>query len=241
MTGPAWPVAATSGRPGESPRRRRRWRWVLGGAGVLLVLLVAGAAVAVRLQPSPAPLALPAGTPKAPSGSLAGPWHVAPGSTAGFRVRETTIGMSNYVAGRTDAVTGTAVLTGNRVTSCSFGINLTTVTVSGKKQPQFATSLGAGRYPVATVTLARPVALSTPFAAGRTVTITAPADLTLHGITRPVTVTMLARRDGPALQAAGTIPVTFAAWHIKGPAGYGPFGSLADHGTAEFLLVLHRS
>lgn len=42
------------------------------------------------------------------------------------------------------------------------------------------------------------------------------------------------------LDIAGTIPVQFASWHFKGPAGFGPLGSLADRGSAEFLLVLHR-
>ncbi len=50
-----------------------------------------------------------------------------------------------------------------------------------------------------------------------------------------------ARRDGSALQVAGSIPVTLSDWGIKAPAGYGFLGSLADHGVAEFLLVLHRA
>ena len=57
---------------------------------------------------------------------------------------------------------------------------------------------------------------------------------------RPVTVTLTARRDGPVLQAAGSIPVQFARWGIRQPAGFGPLGSLADNGDAEFLLILHR-
>jgi hypothetical protein len=42
------------------------------------------------------------------------------------------------------------------------------------------------------------------------------------------------------LQVAGSIPVSFAEWGIQGPGGAGFFGSLADHGSAEFLLTLHR-
>jgi hypothetical protein len=55
-----------------------------------------------------------------------------------------------------------------------------------------------------------------------------------------VAVTISARRDGSEIQAAGSIPVPFADWRIIGPAGYGLLGSLADHGTAEFRLVLDR-
>ena len=63
----------------------------------------------------------------------------------------------------------------------------------------------------------------------------------MNGVTRPVTVTPTARRDGTALQTAGTIPISFGTWGIKGPKGYGPVGLLASHGTAEFVLVLHRA
>ena len=62
----------------------------------------------------------------------------------------------------------------------------------------------------------------------------------MHGTSRLVTITISGRRNGPALQAAGSIPIAFSDWGIKGPAGYGVFGSLANHGTAEFLLLLHR-
>ena len=62
----------------------------------------------------------------------------------------------------------------------------------------------------------------------------------MDGVTRLATATVSARRDGSALQVAGSIPVTFSAWGIKDPAGYGFFGSLANHGTAEFLVSAHR-
>jgi hypothetical protein len=76
--------------------------------------------------------------------------------------------------------------------------------------------------------------------AGATITVTAPGNLTLRGTTRLVTVTILVRRGGTALQAAGSIPIAFSRWGITEPARYGMVGSLASHGTAEFLLLLHR-
>jgi hypothetical protein len=57
---------------------------------------------------------------------------------------------------------------------------------------------------------------------------------------RQVTFTVSGRRDGSALQVAGSIPVTFSAWNIRGPSGYGFLASLANHGVAEFLLILHQ-
>ena len=55
-----------------------------------------------------------------------------------------------------------------------------------------------------------------------------------------MTATVSARRDGATLEVAGSIPVTFSAWGIKGPAGYGFFAGIANHGTAEFLVSAHR-
>jgi hypothetical protein len=40
--------------------------------------------------------------------------------------------------------------------------------------------------------------------------------------------------------AARSIPITFSSWDIRGPSGYGLLGSLANHGVAEFLLILRR-
>ena len=43
---------------------------------------------------------------------------------------------------------------------------------------------------------------------------------------------------GTAGRVAGSLPVEFHRFGITEPAGYGFLGSLADRGTAEFLLVL---
>jgi hypothetical protein len=226
---------------GRAARRRHWWRWILGGAVALVALITAIAGLAVKLQPSPAPLVLPTGAAAAPVGPLNGTWDVAPGSLAGFRVRETAVGMTNETVGRTSDVTGTVVISGDTVTSATFRVNLATVKVGGKQQPQFAESLGTASHPVAVLTLARPVSLSPALASGATIAATAAADFVMHGASREVPVTFSARRDGSALQAAGSVPVAFSRWGIRGPAGFGFIASLASSGSAEFFLVLHRS
>ena len=158
---------------------------------------------------------------------------------AGFRVRESFLGVGNDVTGRTGDVTGTAVVTAERVARATFRVSLDAITVNGKaRQPQLAQSLDTATHPVATVTLARRLPLPAAFSSGGTITRTAAASLTLNGITRPVTVTLSARRDGTAIEAAGSLPVAFADFGVKGPREYGVFGSLASNGTAEFLLIL---
>lgn len=231
-------VLRDEGPGAESPRRRHWRRWILGGVVALVVLAIAATGVVIKLAPGPAPLALPKEA-AAPSGPLDGTWRVTAGSVAGFRIRETVIGFSNDVTGRTGDVTGTVVLTGAELSRATFQISLGAITVDGKaRQPQLVKSLGVTAHPVATVTLIRPVPLPAAFSAGDMVTRTAAATLTLNGITRPVTVTLSAQRDGTGIEAAGSLPVVFADFRIAGPSGFGVFGSLASNGTAEFLLIL---
>ena len=223
---------------GTSPRRRHWWRWILAGTGALVVLIIVGIGAFIKLQPTLAPLALPAAAANAPAGPLDGTWHVAAGSAAGFRVRESFLWFGNDVVGRTTAVTGTVVISGQQVTEASFRVDLTAITVNGKPQPQVARSLGTKTYPEATITLAGPVTLDPAFASGATLRVMASARLTLRGVSRLVTFPLSGRRDGSALQLTGTIPVAFSAWGITEPAG--SLGTLADRGAAEFLLVLRQ-
>jgi polyisoprenoid-binding protein YceI len=227
--------------PNPSPRkthRGRRWaRRILIVLAALVLLLVASVVLYVKLTPVPAPLTLPF-TTSTPSGSLTGQWDVTAGSTAGFRIRQTVLFASNDVVQRTESVTGSLTITGNQATAGRFTVDLTTLTTDGKPTPQLAISLDTAQHPEAVVAVTAPLTIDPAIASGNAVTI--PAQLSLRGQSHPVTITLTARQNGDALQAAGTIPVAFSDWAIPSPAGYGPFGSLADHGTAEFLLVLHR-
>ena len=243
MTGKVSGRKPTRNRPADAlpagKGRKHRWtRRILFGVVALLALVVLGSWAFIKLQPTLPPLALSAASP--PVGALDGTWAVSAGSVAGFRVPETAFGMSNYTVGRTAAVSGTVVISGNRVTSATVRIDLAALKVNGKAQPQFAKSLDTRTFPDATFALAKPAELGSPFASGATVRVTAAGRLTMDGVTRLATATVSARRDGSALQVAGSIPVTFSAWGIKDPAGYGFFGSLANHGTAEFLVSAHR-
>jgi polyisoprenoid-binding protein YceI len=225
----------------DRPRRRRRWlRWALAGVAALIVILVAAVVVAINLEPVPAPLGIPASVAP-PAGPVDGTWHVASGSVAGFRIRQTMLGVSSYVVGRTEDVTGTVGIADGRVTTAHLRINLAELAFDGKPAPQFKASLETQRYPDATVSLVQPVGLGAAFASGAAATVTATGQLTLHGTTRPATVPLSVRRDAAAVDVAGSFPVTFADWGIPTPPGYGFFGSLADHGVAEFLLVLQQT
>jgi polyisoprenoid-binding protein YceI len=231
---------SSDGKPQASAQRARKLRWVLIGIAVALAVIVAGVGTLLS-RPPPAPLALPGRAAAAPAGELDGAWRVSAGSVAGFRVPQTVLGFGGDVVGRTGAVTGTMAIARAGVTAAAFRIALATLAVSGKKQAQLVTSLSTSAHPMAIIRLARLVRLAPAFVAGATVRGKATGLLTLRGITRMVVIIFAARRNGSELQVAGSIPVSFARWDIKHPAGFGFLGSLADHGTAEFLLTLRRA
>ena len=137
---------------------------------------------------------------------------------------------------QTREIAGTVTVAGGRATTADVRVSLLALTSGSgtRAAPQFGISLDTKRYPVATVDLTRPVPLDAA-------SVTATGTLTLHGVTRTVTVLLALGREGADLDVTGRVPVTFGDYGLAAPAGYGPLGSLADRGDAEFLLVLRRA
>ena len=220
-------------------RKKHRWlRWVVASMGTVLVLAVAGTFVFIHFlgSPVPAPLALPKLTAAAAGNASApinGTWMTGKGSLAGYRVREDFIGPGSSMVGRTSAVTGEVVIAHAEVTSASFRIGLTTVTVNGKAQPQLAKILDTASFPDATFTLTKPITAGSGLVMNKTFAVQATGLLTMHGTTRPVTFQATARYSGSLLEA-GSIPVVFPDWNIHTPE------FLQNHGLLEFLLVLRH-
>ena len=63
--------------------------------------------------------------------------------------------------------------------------------------------------------------------------------LTLHGVTKDISVDLKARLNGSNLEVNGTIPITFADYGISNPSG-GP-ASVGDNGEIELLLVFQKT
>ncbi len=240
-------AAATLGQsqpvPETHPRRsrRRHWRrWILGAILVLGVLVVVTAKVYIATL-TKAPLALPTNVVSTPVGPLDGTWAIATGSEVGFRVEQTVMFMTGDVVGRTNDVDGSLVVSGDQVTSATFIIDLTTVRSGDGSLAQFDLSLDTKAYPTATFTIPQPIVLPPGFVTGAAGSAKVTGQLTMREITHEATVSISGRRDGSTIQVAGSMPIAFKDWAIEGPKGYGPLASVANNGTAEFLLVLEQA
>jgi polyisoprenoid-binding protein YceI len=224
-----------------SPARRER-----GGAVLTLVIvavLVVGAAVAfwwvvIRSDTEPAPEIRTSGT--VPGGTLDGEWRVTPflGSFVQYRVKEQFVGaLESDATGRTSDVRGSLRIAGPIVSDVRVNAQMDTIESDkqGRDKKMKTDGLQTDLFPTASFVLAEPIDLGTPPAKGKKVEANAVGDLTLHGVTRRVTLPLEGRWDGETVQVVGKIPITFADYGIT-PPNIGGFVTVADKGRMEIQL-----
>jgi len=170
-----------------------------------------------------------------------GAWTVADGSQAGYRVKEVLFGQDAEAVGRTSDVTGKITIDGTTVTDGSFTVDLTSVSSDqSRRDNQFhGRIMETSKFPNATFTLTEPIDLGTVPADGTEVKASATGELTVHGVTKPVTFDLVAKHEGGTIAVNGAIPVVFGDYSIPEPS-FGP-ATVQDHGEIEFLLVLSPS
>jgi polyisoprenoid-binding protein YceI len=220
------------------PRRLRRL--IILAVAALVVLLGAAVAVfAIRGSDEPPPPELserPAGTATPASGTES--WQVSSGggTFVGYRVREefVTFGVVDAV-GRTNVVSGTVEVDGDRITAADLEADLGTLRSDESRRDDALRTRGieTARFPTARFRLGEPFALSRSAEQAR-------GDLTLHGQTRPVRVTVRGQRLGAdAIELVGSAPIEFGRFGIEPPSVAG-FVTVRDEGRLEFRLRLRR-
>jgi polyisoprenoid-binding protein YceI len=220
-------------------RVKRRVKWTIIGLVAVFVIVVAGLFLfsGSIVGPAPAPLQLPELRPATTSASTAPPdgtWRAGDGSVAGFRVPESFLAQSGTIVGRTSAVRGSLVISHHEISSSSFQVDLSKLTIGGKQNASFIQILDTNQYPEATLTLTKPIVFPSIPTNGQTISSTAIVSLAMHGITHPVTLTVMARSNGSVLEAIGSAPVLVSDWKLKSPFG------VHNNAVIEFLVVLRR-
>jgi polyisoprenoid-binding protein YceI len=239
-------------------RMTRKSRWVIGIAATVAVL-IAGAGVAAWFvfggnEPPPAALTtLPTSTsPSASSNDPAGgTWTIdatsgslADGSStyAGYRVEEEVSGFgANTAVGRTQDVSGSMTIEGTTITALEVTVDMTTLQSDRPQRDEQLRERGleTDRFPTATFTLTRPIEVGERPKDGTPVELTAVGDLTLHGVTKPVSVPVQAAIGGDRIQAVASLDVALADYDIEKPTGF-LIVSIADTGTIELHLLFEK-
>lgn len=216
----------------------------------------ASAPVASSAEPAvtAAPTLAPVGT-ALPAGALDGTWSVDPGlgsfdydagdfsgSWVGYRVQEQLVGVAGSTAvGRTPDVTGSLTIEGTAVTGASFEANLATLVSDEPMRDGQLRRQGVqtDRYPTAAFVLTEPIELGGLPADGQDVAISAAGDLTIHGVTRPVTIELHAALHGDVIAAVGSLTFPWSDFGMERPSA-ARVVSVADDVTMETQLFFTK-
>jgi len=223
--------------------------WIAGG-----VIVIGGAALAfgpavyadyANSNADAAPTiaaSAPTSTDAAPAtevnaDDLTGTWNIGADSFAGYRVDEVLQGNDVTVTGRTSDVTGELTVDALSLTAATITVDVASIATDESARDAYFrdTAMEVGDFPTATFTLTGPVTLEAPVA-GVAQTLSATGDLTMHGVTQPVTVSLQAALTETGGQVVGSIPVTFSDYGVDAP-DLG-FVSVEDAGSVEFSLNL---
>lgn len=170
-----------------------------------------------------------------------GVWNITQESTLGYRVSEVLGGVDTEGAGRTTQVTGTLTIEATSATAAEFTVDMASITSdSDRRDGQFRDRImSTDDFPTSTFVLTAPIDFGTIPADGEQITATATGELTLRGVTNPVTFEVTAQIDGGRLGVLGSIPVLFSEYEIPDPSN--GFAVVKDNGLLEFVLVFERA
>ena len=233
------------------------------GAVVALIAVAGGAGYVYYfsgLRSAPAQLGLsstptasgtsPATTPAA-AATLTGSWTVSSGSIAGYRIKELFVGQASKheAVARTSTITGgltaSSVSSGYQVNSLTFTADLTSLhsvdSVAGRDVTQrdgvVSRQLDIQQFPTATFTATSASVPSTVSSSAVDVTVT--GKLTIHGVTRDVTVKAKAQLVGGKAEIAGSTSVAMTDYGVSPP--FAPFVTVDPTLLIEFDIFLVRS
>ena len=234
-----------------------RRRVVISAVVVVLVLAVAGgvglwyffsghAPGAASIDQAAGAVASDAARAGATLGTTDGTWNVDTtigsysdysSAWAGFRVQEVLSNIGNNTAiGRTPNVSGQLTLSGQTLSAVHVDVDLTSITSDQpRRDPAIQRTLETNTYPTATFDLTAPVSLPQAPVEGVTYNLTATGTMTVHGVTKAVTVTLQAQLKDSVIVVVGSTPFAFADYGMSAPAAPVVL-SVSDSGTIEFQL-----
>jgi polyisoprenoid-binding protein YceI len=217
----------------------------LGVAGIGVAYFVVFAGSSPQKLALSSPTATPSGSVAASASPTAGTWTVTSGSQAGYRVREqlASLPAPSDAVGRTSSVHGTVTISGSgssaSVSAASITVDVDTLTSDRSIRDARLHRMGleSDRYPTATFVLTNPIALPADASDGQAINVSATGQLTIHGVSKTVTIPMQARLSGSQIELAGSLTFPFSEFGMT-PPSIGGFVTVQDNATMEFDLKL---
>jgi polyisoprenoid-binding protein YceI len=222
-----------------------------GGAGYIYYFSgLRSAPAQLGLSATPIATTSPTVTPAA-TASLTGSWTVTTGSVAGYRINELFVGQSSkhQAVARTSTVSGRLTVsrdsTGYQVSSLTFTADLTSLhsvdTVAGRDVTQrdgvVNRQLDVQQFP--TATFAATSASVTGVITNQAVDVSVTGKLTIHGVTKDVTIKAKAQLVGGKAEIAGSTSISMTDYGVSPPQM--PFVTVDSTLLLEFDIFLVRS
>ncbi len=220
-----------------------------GAGGAWWLGLFSEAEAEVSIEEATAGLDDAAETPDAEPASLddlTGTWTVVAGEQTfvGYRVEEVLANIGDITAvGRSGAVTGTLVAEGTTVTAVDIVADLTQLRSdrSGRDRQMETQALETNTFPEASFTLTSPIEIpAVPTDPTQVVEIAAVGELTLHGVTRPIELSLQGTVSGASLVVVGSTEILMPDYDIDPPRAP-VVASVDELAVMEFSLVFARS
>jgi polyisoprenoid-binding protein YceI len=181
-----------------------------------------------------------------PTGDLAGTWTVGEG-TAGYRVREKLANLPapSDAVGRTNAVTGQVTISGQdgayKANNANFTVDVSQLKSNEDRRDNKIRSIGleTDKFPQATFAAAGPIDIPQDAADGKIVTVQAEGDMTMHGMTKKITIPLQIQRNGTQVQIAGNYEFSWSDFGMTAPS-LPPFVSVTGNPKLEFIIKLSK-
>jgi polyisoprenoid-binding protein YceI len=127
------------------------------------------------------------------------------------------------------------------VQTASFEADLTSLKSDEQRRDTRIRTMGleTDRFPKATFALASPAQVPQDLGAGKQVTVPVTGDLTLHGVTKRITIPLAVAARGTSFEVVGSYSFPMSDFAIT-PPSVQPFVSVEPNATLEFRMVLGR-
>jgi polyisoprenoid-binding protein YceI len=166
-----------------------------------------------------------------------GDWVPTPASEFGYRVEEVLAGVNTTAVGRSNEIEGLLTIEGTSATVVDITVQVENITSDdSRRDGQFrGRIMNAEEFPTAEFRITEPIEFGEIPEGDEQVVATATGELTLRGVTNPVTFDVTAQTTDGRIGVLGSIPVLFEDYGIENPS----FGVVAteDNGLVEFVLV----
>lgn len=166
--------------------------------------------------------------------------EVCSSSFVGFRIDEVLTGIGDKtVVGRTPGVEGTVEISGTSITSTDITVDMTgLITDSGARNSAIRNqAIETSAFPTATFSLTEAIDLGSVPGDGEQVSVNATGDLTVHGVTRSVTIPLTAELQSGVVVIFGQLELSLPDYDIDAPSAP-VVASVEDTAILELQLFL---